>query len=66
MFREVNHRIRDVSGGWTDESVGFLCECDDPACTETVLLSTAVYDELLRNGHSVLVEGHESSSLLVA
>lgn len=68
MFREVNDRIREVSSGWTDtgEPVGFLCECDDPACTDTVLLSIVAYDELRAAGRPVSIQGHRVSALLVA
>jgi hypothetical protein len=68
VFREVNDRIRDVSSGWmqTGEPVGFLCECDDSACTDTVLLQIAAYDELRAAGGAVSIQGHRVSSLLVA
>jgi hypothetical protein len=45
LFREVNERIRDVPPeGPEPEHSGFLCECGDAACTETVLLSLEEYE----------------------
>ena len=45
LFREVNERIRDVPPeGPAPEQSGFLCECGDAACTETIMLTIGEYE----------------------
>jgi len=47
LFREVNERIHDVPPeGPAPEQSGFLCECGDAACTETVMLSLDEYENV--------------------
>lgn len=49
LFREINERIReigDIQRVRADEPLGFLCECADEACTETVPLTVAEYEEI--------------------
>jgi len=47
LFREVNERIHDVPPeGPVPEHSGFLCECGDAACTETVMLSLEEYESV--------------------
>ena len=43
LFREVNERIETVSKGVPpdEELMGFLCECDNTACTEKVSADTS-------------------------
>jgi hypothetical protein len=63
LFREVNDRIADVSlETWrTSEPVGFLCECGDPACLETIDLTVADYEAIRSETTRFLVRaGHES------
>jgi hypothetical protein len=59
LFRVVNERVREVSR--EDEGlVGFLCECGDEACTETVSLPVGKYAEVRADPtRFVVVPGHE-------
>ncbi len=61
VFREVNERIRELSAGWGDaQPVGFICECDDPACTAPVDLTLAAYDAIRSAPERLVVlPGHE-------
>jgi len=63
LYREVNARIRDVAD--TDvagEPLEFLCECGNPACTETLELPLAVFDEVTAEpGRIILAAQHRAS-----
>jgi hypothetical protein len=63
LFREVNERIRDVSG--TLDSVGgssaveFVCECSRTECHASVELELADYERIRENPARFLVAiGH--------
>jgi hypothetical protein len=61
LFREVNERIEDVSTTFLadEEHQEFLCECDNPTCTESINATHAEYEAvravathfLVRPGH---------------
>jgi hypothetical protein len=63
LYREVNARIRavaetDVAG----EPLEFLCECGSPACTATLELPLAVFDEVTgAPGRIILSSEHRPS-----
>ena len=62
LFREVNERITEVTQGLADdaEAAEFLCECGDEACTRTLELSLAAYEELRADATTfAVVAGHE-------
>jgi hypothetical protein len=63
-FRRANDRIRDtaVSYGFTREQrIPFFCECSDPRCRETVMLSLPAYEQVRAHpGRFLLCAGHES------
>lgn len=60
LFREVNERVREVSPDEEGEHVGFLCECGEEECTETVFLSVPEYEGVRsERTHFVLTPGHE-------
>jgi hypothetical protein len=47
LFREVNERIREVPlDTRSDDMSGFLCECGDANCTDTILLTIAEYEQV--------------------
>lgn len=47
LFREVNERIREVPLDTRDDDMtGFLCECGDGNCTETISLTIAEYEQV--------------------
>lgn len=47
VFREVNDRIAEVTGMWRwEEPQGYLCECADGGCTQSVWLTRAQYESI--------------------
>jgi hypothetical protein len=46
LFREVNERVEEVSGGRSTEMTEFLCECGDAACTDSIALADGEYDHV--------------------
>ena len=66
LFREVNERIHelgadfDVSG---PRDLGFVCECGEAKCTETLWLTLSEYAQVPRTGAYFIVKpGHERNS----
>jgi hypothetical protein len=60
LFREVNERLLELSDGFQDGSMQFVCECSNEDCTLTIDMDHEAY-ELVR-GHStffVVATGHE-------
>lgn len=64
-FRDANDRLRRIVPGYGFEAgdrVPFICECADPGCFETVMLSLEEYDRVRANpSWFVLVAGHEDN-----
>lgn len=61
VFRAVNEAIDD---GSSDTARGYVCECADTACTETIRLTHAEYREIrAAPDQYVLIPGHEVESL---
>lgn len=59
IFRQVNERIQELAERWSSE-IGFVCECMDTNCSESVSLSIAEYEEVrLDPGTFVVAPGHE-------
>ena len=60
LFRDVNERIAESAQAEADET-SFVCECDDPECTERVEAPLEAYEEVRAEGtHFLLVPGHEN------
>jgi hypothetical protein len=62
LFREVNERLRALSGSSADETAlrPFLCECADLECTAPIELSLAEYEALRAHPHRYAVApGHD-------
>lgn len=53
--RASNEGRREIFG-LTNDRIAFVCECDRPACYDTILLSAAEYDAI-RPG-PVAADGH--------
>ena len=59
LFREVNERIRDVSGPESEMEV--LCECGDVECTISFRMTTGEYEGLRADPTRFAVaHGHET------
>lgn len=61
LFREVNEHIAALAGEWHQTgATGFICECSDGDCTETLELSPAEYEHVRADPACfVILPGHE-------
>jgi hypothetical protein len=60
LFREVNERLLELSDGFQDGSMTFVCECSSEDCTATVTMAHEDYESV--RAHStffVVLTGHE-------
>jgi len=66
-FREANEDLEDKRRELAlDGLTPFLCECDDPHCTELIRLSLGEYEHVRsRANRFVVVGGHEPVSRTV-
>lgn len=63
-FREVNERIAENARRFDAGSTDFICECDDPQCTERVDATLEEYEEVRANGtRFLLAPGHGDGSI---
>ena len=61
LFCDVNDQIRHLAETYgldRNRPVGFLCECDDPLCADTVPLGLEQFDVARRAGAGVIARGH--------
>jgi hypothetical protein len=63
LFREVNERIREVSGRVVafdgDATLEFVCECSKERCSEPVELTLAEYESIRSEPtHFLVAPGH--------
>jgi hypothetical protein len=63
LFREVNERIREVSGqleGPRDSTLVFVCECGQADCANKIELTRPQYEAVRANPtHFAVLPGHE-------
>jgi hypothetical protein len=61
VFREVNERIAELTELISETGVSlFICECSDPACTESLEVSAGEYEAVRANGARFLIlSGHQ-------
>ena len=66
-FREANEGIAQAADGMAElPVVPFICECDDPRCTEIIKLSLEDYRSVRSHPrHFVVNPGHEPDSEIV-
>jgi hypothetical protein len=66
IFRDANERIERAAQSHrfeANQGVPFLCECADPRCSETVMLSLADYEAVRAHADRFfLVAGHEAAA----
>ena len=66
IFRDANERIERAAQSHrfeANQGVPFLCECADPGCSETVMLSLADYEAVRAHADRFfLVAGHEAAA----
>jgi hypothetical protein len=66
LFREVNKRIALLSTRFAPDvqTNGFVCECLDMGCADTIQLTPAEYERLRADDNQfVVVPGHEDSAV---
>jgi hypothetical protein len=60
LLREVNDRIRERADRLGEVgSSRFVCECGDPDCRRTVMLTLSAYDTRRNTGASSRILAHE-------
>ena len=63
-FREVNERIAENARRFDAGSTEFICECDDPQCTERVEATLEQYEDVRAHGaRFLLATGHGDRSI---
>jgi hypothetical protein len=63
-FREVNERIAENARRFEAGSTAFICECDDPQCTERVEATLEEYEDVRANGARFLIApGHRDETI---
>ena len=57
VFRDANEKLRDarVELVDADDRTPFLCECEDPRCTSTMLLTLPEYEQARQSGDWFIV-----------
>jgi hypothetical protein len=64
LFRVVNERVRELRPEDGDEKTGFLCECGDDACTDTLYVPVREYERVRSDPTLFIVKpGHEILSV---
>ena len=64
VFRDVNERIAENARRFEAGSTEFICECDDPRCTERVEATLEEYEQVRANGtRFLLAAGHGDSAV---
>lgn len=66
LFREVNERIERVTEALqvTSESIGILCECGNPSCTQTIEVALPEYERVRAESELFFVRtGHEEPNV---
>jgi len=64
LFRGVNERIAVSARRFGGDDASFVCECDDPQCTERVRATLAEYEAVRADGARFLVApGHENNEV---
>ncbi len=60
LFREVNERLLELSEGFQDGSMQFVCECSNEDCTLTITMNHDEYESVrARSTFFVVATGHE-------
>ncbi len=60
LFREVNDRIDELAVHTRNVPLRYLCECDDPSCSESIGIPREEYQQVRRDpAESIVVPGHE-------
>jgi hypothetical protein len=64
IFREMNERLEQLGEEFGKGSIEFVCECADPACSESLSIPASVYEAVRADGRRfVMVPGHQRAEL---
>jgi hypothetical protein len=64
LFRGVNERIAESAERFGADDASFVCECDDPRCTERIRATLDEYEDVRSDGAQFLiVDGHEDPAV---
>ena len=64
LFRGVNERIATSARHFGAQDATFVCECDDPQCTERVRATLAEYEDVREDGARFLITpGHANGEV---
>ncbi len=64
LFRDVNERIAESTGRFSDEKTEFVCECADPNCAERVPATLAEYESVRSKPTTfLLAPGHHEPDI---
>ena len=64
LFRGVNERIADSAERFGADDASFVCECDDPTCTDRIRATLDEYEEVRSDGaHFFVADGHEDPEI---
>jgi hypothetical protein len=55
LFRDVNERIAESAGRFGSEEAAFVCECDDPTCTDRIATTIEAYEDARADGAQFIV-----------
>ena len=64
VFREMNERLERLGEEFGDDTVEFLCECADPACSAPLSIPVSLYEAVRDHPRwFVIVPGHQREGL---
>jgi hypothetical protein len=64
LFREVNERVADLQGDFSDPDPEWVCECGDETCFEKVNVPAEDYHQIRAHGDwFVITPGHEMADI---
>jgi hypothetical protein len=63
LFREINERLDEMAAPWA-KTTGYLCECSELACSQTIELTNDQYERVRAQATVfVVVPGHERAEI---
>jgi hypothetical protein len=64
LFREVNERVADLQGDFSDPDPEWVCECGDETCFEKVNVPAEDYQQIrAHDDWFVITPGHEKADI---
>jgi hypothetical protein len=64
LFRSINDQVRALEERFGSREGGFVCECADAGCSQTIFLSIEEYERIHADGRRFFVlPGHERTEI---